>query len=72
MPSTKKGDCIMSKSNKELAVDVAIAYIHAHQKQMVVSSNNVIKETQMLHLTAVNDIIKSVYKTLEDLDQSSN
>ena len=33
----------MSKSNKELAVDVAIEYIRAHQKQIIVSSNNVFK-----------------------------
>ena len=28
----------MSKSNKELAVDVAIEYIRAHQKQIIVLS----------------------------------
>ena len=55
----------MSKSNKELAVDVAIEYIRAHQKQIIVSSNNV-------DLESVNNIIKSVYETLDELDQSTD
>lgn len=59
----------MSKSNKELAVDVAIEYIRAHQKQITVSSNNVFKETSMIDLKSVNNVIKSVYKTLDELDQ---
>lgn len=59
----------MSKSNKELAVDVAIEYIRAHQKQITVSSNNVFKETSMIDLKSVNNVIKSVHKTLDELDQ---
>ena len=62
----------MSKSNKELAVDVAIEYIRAHQKQIIVSSNNVFKETSMSDLESVNNIIKSVYETLDELDQSTD
>lgn len=62
----------MSKTNKELAVDVAIEYIRAHQKQIVATSNNIIKETAMINLESVDNIIKSVYKTLEDFDKSSN
>lgn len=62
----------MSKSNKELAVDVAIEYIRAHQKQIIVSSNNVFKETSMIGLESVNNIIKSVHKTLDELDQSTD
>lgn len=62
----------MSKSNKELAVDVAIEYIRAHQKQLIVSSNNVFKETSMIDLESVNNIIKSVYETLDELDQSTD
>lgn len=61
----------MSKTNKELAVDVAIEYIRAHQKQITVSSNNVFKETSMIDLKSVNNVIKSVYDTLENLDKSS-
>ena len=57
----------MSKTNKELAVDVAIAYIEAHQKQIAVASNNVIRETSMLDLQSVNNIINSVYQTLQEL-----
>ena len=59
----------MSKSNKELAVDVAIEYIRAHQKQIIVSSNNVFKETRMIDLESVNNVIKSVHKTLDELDR---
>ena len=62
----------MSKSNKELAVDVAIEYIRAHQKQIIVSSNNVFNETSMIDLESVNNIIKSVYETLDELDQSTD
>ena len=62
----------MSKSNKELAVDVAIEYIRAHQKQIIVSSNNVFKEISMIDLESVNNIIKSVYETLDELDQSTD
>ena len=62
----------MSKSNKELAVDVAIEYIRAHQKQIIVSSNNVFKETSMIDLESVNNIIKSVYEPLDELDQSTD
>lgn len=59
----------MGKSNKELAVDVAIEYIRAHQKQIIVSSNNVFKETHMIDLESVNNVIKSVHKTLDELDR---
>lgn len=61
----------MSKTNKELAVDVAIEYIRAHQKQITVSSNNIFKETTMIDLKSVNNIIKSVHKTLDELDEPS-
>ena len=62
----------MNKSNKELAVDVAIEYIRAHQKQIAVSSNNIFRETAMITTASVNDVIKSVYKTLENIDKSSD
>lgn len=62
----------MCKSNKELSVDVAIEYIRAHQKQITASSNGAIQETSMIHLDSINNVIKSVYKTLEDLDKSSS
>ena len=62
----------MNKTNKELAVDVAIEYIRAHQKQIAVSENIGFKETTMIDLKSVNNIIKSVYKTLEDLDKPTD
>lgn len=60
----------MSKSNKELAVDVAIEYIRAHQKQIAVSSSNQFKETSMIDLKSVDNVIRSVYTTLDSLDKS--
>lgn len=62
----------MCKSNKELAVDVAIEYIRAHQKQIVAAPNSIIKETSMINLESVNNIIKSVYDTLDGIDKSSD
>lgn len=57
----------MSKTNKELAIDVAVAYIEAHTKQIIASPNNIVKETTMISLEAVNNIINSVYTTLDSL-----
>lgn len=62
----------MSKSNKELAADIAIEYIRAHQKQIVATNGVNAKETTMISLESVNNIIKSTYSTFEDLDKSSN
>lgn len=53
----------MSKTNKELAIDVAIAYItslHAKTNYQALD----IKDTQ--------NIIETTYKTLEKLDADSN
>ena len=60
----------MAKYNKELAVDVAIAYIHAHQKQIAIRSNNVKHESSMIDLKSVTNVIQAVYQTLENLRQS--
>ena len=51
---------------------LCIEYFRAHQKQIIVSSNNVFKETSMIDLESVNNIIKSVYETLDELDQSTD
>lgn len=53
------------KSNRELAVDVAKAYIEATKIQ--VRSNN--SDTQVVSLKNTCDIIKAVYTTLENLDK---
>lgn len=53
----------MPKTNKELAVDVAIAYINSlHAKANFKHLD--IKDTQ--------DIIENVYKTLEKLDPDNS
>ena len=60
----------MAKTNKELAIDVAIAYIEAHTKQIVASTANaVIKETTMIDLKSVTNIINSVNNTLTAIDK---
>lgn len=56
----------MNKTNKELAVEVAIEMIKANPK--IVSSNNVIDRG--LTLVNVCGIIQAVYQTLESLDKS--
>lgn len=54
----------MSKSDKELAVDIARAYIEAsgHGKQMNGSSNPLIKADSVIN------IIKAVHAELKELD----
>lgn len=60
----------MSAKNIELAVDVTKAYIAAHTKQIVASSVTTnYKETYMVDIDAINNVIKSVYKTLEELPE---
>ena len=62
----------MPKTDKELAVDIAIAYIEAHTKQITAASNNVIKETSMIDLKSVNNIIKSIHTTLQELTEDKS
>lgn len=52
------------KSNKELAVDVAIAYIKATSQQ--VFANGASKD--LISLSSVCNVIKSTYQTLESLE----
>lgn len=62
----------MSRTNKELAIDVAIAVIAAHTKQIVVTSNNLVRETSFIDLKSITNIIKGVYNTLEDLESDKS
>lgn len=52
----------MGKSNKELAVDIAIEYVHG---MLHVESREV---DQRIPVEECCEIIKKVYRTLEDLD----
>ncbi len=54
----------MEKSNKELAVDVAIAYINASGYAKAPNGAS----TGPYNLEQVENIIKHVYRTLEDLN----
>lgn len=57
----------MSKTNKELAVDVALKVIEAHQ--VVPCGPNNLSTTKCINLEQINNIIESVYTTLEKLDK---
>ncbi|MGM0168287.1 hypothetical protein IGI39_004042 [Enterococcus sp. AZ135] len=55
----------MSKTDKELAIDVAIAYIEA--TSVKVKQNN--GTTIVIPFDHLNNIIKTVHKTLSDLEK---
>ena len=57
----------MNKSNKELAVDIVLEMIKANPK--ISYGHNNANVTPGVSLTQVNDILKSVYSTLEKLDK---
>lgn len=56
----------MSKTNKELAVDVAIAYIEASSRLVIGNGAS----SGLVKFENVQNIIKNVYSTLESLDSS--
>lgn len=60
----------MSKSNKELAVEVALKVIEAHTAVPYGPNNNNISKG--INLEQINNIINSVYATLEKLDKDHN
>lgn len=57
----------MSKTDKELAVDVAKAVIKANSVELEIAPNNVKHQTYPIGLDQINSVIKGVYKTLQDL-----
>lgn len=59
----------MSKTNKELAVDVALKVIEAHSVKSYGPNN--LNLTKSLSLESICNIIKSVHATLENLDKDS-
>ena len=59
----------MSKTDKELAVEVAKAFIAANPQEIVVASNNVAHSTNPITLSGVNKIIESVHTTLQGLSE---
>ena len=61
----------MSKSNKELAIDVAIELIRANQRLVYRKNASVDGVTNTPDLESVNNIIKSISKTLDELDNSN-
>ncbi len=58
----------MSKTNKELAIDVAIAAINSNPK--TVSNNNSVSPG--LSTQSILNIINSVYTTLENFDKQKD
>lgn len=59
----------MSKTDKELAVEVAKAFIAANPQEIVVAPNNVARSTKPITLSGVNNIIESVHATLQGLPE---
>lgn len=60
----------MSKSNKELAVEVAIELIKANPK--LVYGINVPKISNAIDLKSVVNIINTVNSTLEEIDKNNS
>ncbi|MGX7394032.1 hypothetical protein [Carnobacterium mobile] len=59
----------MSKTDKELAIDVAKALIEANSVKFGVGPNNVAKQTYGLNLESIQNVIKGVYTTLQNLPE---
>ncbi|WP_161900108.1 hypothetical protein [Candidatus Enterococcus leclercqii] len=62
----------MSKTDKELAIDVAIAVINAHPATKVALSSGGSTEVYGLDLKSINNIIQSVHKTLQSLPEEKH
>lgn len=58
----------MAKTNKELAVEIAVAFIEANKVVMAAGANGTVKQTEPLSLEKVVEYIKEIYSTLRDLD----
>lgn len=59
----------MSKTDKELAVDVAKAFIEANSVKLAVASNNVKHQTKGASLEEINNVIKSVHEVIQGLPE---
>lgn len=57
----------MTKSDKELAIDVVKAVIEANSVKLAIASNNVKHQTTPLGIKEINNVIESVYDTLQNL-----
>lgn len=63
-----KGGDTVGKSDKELAVEVAIAVINANQRIRYSKGNGVDSVTPSLNLDGVQNLIKNCYSAIKDLD----
>lgn len=59
----------MSKTDKELAVDVVKTLIEANSVQFGIASNNVPSQTRSLDLKSIQSVIEGVYTTLQNLPE---
>ncbi len=57
----------MTKSDKELAIDVVKAVIEANSVKLAIAPNNVKHQTMPLGIKEINNVIESVYGTLQNL-----
>lgn len=59
----------MSKTDKELAIDVVKTLIEANSVQLGIASNNVPSQTRSLDLKTIQIVIEGVYTTLQNLPE---
>lgn len=59
----------MSKTDKELTIDVVKAVIEANSVKLAVGPNSAHHQTPRVTLNEINTIIESVYKTLHNLPE---
>lgn len=59
----------MSKTDKELAIDVVKTLIEANSVQLGIASNNVPSQTRSLDLKTIQIVIERVYTTLQNLPE---
>lgn len=61
----------MSKSNKELAVEITLAVINANQRQVYKRTASVDDVTPALGIDPIINVLKSTHDVLESFDNKS-
>lgn len=65
----KGGMLHMTKTDKELAVDIAKAVIEANTVQLQVASNGGARQTHPISNSDIQSVIKATYTTLQGLSE---
>lgn len=59
----------MTKTDKELTVDIVKAVLESNTAQLAIDSRDVPHQTKRVTLQEINTIIQSVHSTLQDLPE---